>query len=546
MTETRKQPDTETAAVHHEEKSWSEARGQLVLEPERRHLQALADHLRKHEGVVVRIFDADGTLVLDSAPPGERCTADVETCRRVLEGGPAADKQDGAVTVMPIRRSSVCFGSIVACGAEGSDKDLSQRSTGAVLDAMLDILAEESSKEHEIDSLASELALRYEEIELLYEIDEKIPLRSYPANVVQYVAEKVFDAIDCSCLAWISCDDGGRGQRGDCHIFWNPSGSDGHAPQAGGGEPLPPSTMLRLEAEQLARAVAERSMKTGEPLTIGNLENDPELGSFATELHALICLPLKVQKDFYGCLVAFKARNSEFTSYELKLMGTLARKGAFVIRDSHLYEDLDSLFFNLIKLLVNTIENKDEYTKGHSQRVRAFTMRLATLMGLPKAELDILNVSGLLHDIGKQGIPDAILKKEGKLTEEERAMINTHPIRGVNLIKHIKQFATCLPHIRHHHERIDGKGYPDGLKGDDIPLGARVIAVADTYDALTSDRCYRPRFTKEKALTIVREVAGTQLDADVANLLLDNHEDFAETTQGAQPDVSKHLVSSMA
>jgi len=544
MTETRKQADIKTAARRAEE-SWPEARGQLVLEPERTHLQALADHLRKHEGVVVRIFDADGALVLDSAPPGERCTADVAACRRVLAGNTASDEQDADVTVMPIKRASICFGSIVACGPEGSDKRLSQRSTGAVLDAMLDILAEESSKEHEIDSLAGELALRYEEIELLYEIDEKIPLRSYPANVVEYVAEKVFDAIDCSCLAWISREEGDRGLQGNCRLFWNPSKSDSHAARAGNGEPMAPSTMLRLEAEQLARAVAERSMKTGEPLTISNVENDPELGSFTTELHAVLCLPLRVQQDLYGCLVAFKAQETEFTSYELKLMGTLARKGAFVIRDSRLYEDLDSLFFNLIKLLVNTIENKDEYTKGHSQRVKAFTVRLAALMNLPKTEIDILNVSGLLHDIGKQGIPDAILKKEGKLTEEERAMINTHPTRGVNLIKHIKQFATCLPHIRHHHERIDGKGYPDGLKGDDIPLGARIIAVADTYDALTSDRCYRPRFTKDKALTIVEEVAGTQLDADVAKLLLDNHEEFAMSTQGARPDASKDLVTSM-
>ena len=125
------------------------------------------------------------------------------------------------------------------------------------------------------------------------------------------------------------------------------------------------------------------------------------------------------------------------------------------------------------------------------------------------------------------------MKKEGKLTEEERALINTHPIRGVNLIKHIKQFEKCLPNIRHHHERIDGNGYPDGLKGEQIPLGARIIAVADTYDALTSDRCYRPRFTSHKAFDIIEEVRGTQLDADIAKLLLDNREEFARYSQSA-------------
>jgi HD-GYP domain-containing protein (c-di-GMP phosphodiesterase class II) len=103
----------------------------------------------------------------------------------------------------------------------------------------------------------------------------------------------------------------------------------------------------------------------------------------------------------------------------------------------------------------------------------------------------------------------------------------------VNLIKHIKQFEKCLPHIRHHHERIDGGGYPDGLKGEEIPLGARIIAVADTYDALTSDRCYRPRFSTDKAFTIIEEVAGTQLDPDVARALLENREEFESQSQMA-------------
>jgi len=216
----------------------------------------------------------------------------------------------------------------------------------------------------------------------------------------------------------------------------------------------------------------------------------------------------------------------------------LARKSAFVIRDSRLYEDLDSLFFNLIKLLVNTIENKDEYTKGHSQRVKTFTVRLAELMDLPKPEVETLNLSGLLHDIGKQGIQDAVLKKEGKLNDEEFDLIKTHPICGVNLLKHIKQFEKCLPHIRHHHERIDGKGYPDGLRGEEIPGGARIIAVADTYDALTSNRCYRPRFLADKAFDIIEEASGTQLDPDVVQVLLRNRSEFERYSRSAQADGS--------
>ena len=515
--------------------------GQLMLDTERKQLTALADHLLRHEGVVVRVFDASGKLTLDSAADDPPCAPPDDECRDFLKRSCASCRQDDSpqcvtcprgrgVKVLPIHRSSVYFGSVVACSADETES-LEDRSTGTVLDAMIEILAEQSSKEHEIDSLAGELALRYEEIELLYEIDENIPLRSYTSSVMEYVAQKCFAVINCSCVAWIAAPAAQSGSRpsvtsiaarGDCQIFWDP-GQAGTAP-----------TMLRLEAEQLARAIAERCTKTGKAQSIADVDNDSELGgAFASELNSILCLPLKIETDFYGCLITFKPRSDQFTSYELKLVTALARKSAFVMRDSRLYEDLDSLFFNLIKLLVNTIENKDEYTKGHSQRVRTFTVRLAELMGQPKTEIETLNLSGLLHDIGKQGIPDAILKKEGKLTEDERTMINTHPIRGVNLIKHITQFEKCLPYIRHHHERIDGGGYPDGLKGEEIPLGARIIAVADTYDALSSDRCYRPRFDMQKAFDIIEEVSGTQLDADIVRLFLDNRTEFARYSQHA-------------
>jgi HD-GYP domain-containing protein (c-di-GMP phosphodiesterase class II) len=519
------------------------ATGQLMVEPERRHLEALAAHLRRKEGVNVRVYDAAGRLVLDgddvhgssdtTVPRGRgSCREEADGCRDFLAATCATCRDRGTaecvtcprgrgVRVLPITRSSVYFGSLVACG----DGDPETRSSGAVLDAMTEILAEQSSKEHEIDSLANELALRYEEIGILYEIDKKIPLRSPTSRVIEYVAEKAFAVINCSCLAWVANavhSDALNAVPGECRVFGNPADS---------GEP---GTMMRVEAEQLARALAQRCAREARPITISNLETDPELGAFANELNAVLCLPLDVESDFYGAFIVFKPRHEQFTSYELKLMTALARKSAFVIRDSRLYEDLDALFFNLIKLLVNTIEQKDEYTKGHSQRVRQFTVRLAELLGLEKPAIDTLNLSGLLHDIGKQGIPDDILKKPGQLDDDERAQINTHPVRGVNLIKHIKQFEPCLPHIRHHHERIDGKGYPDGLSGDEIPLGARIIAVADTFDALTSDRCYRPRHTPDRAFRIIEEVAGTQLDPTVARLLLDHRDEFARQAQAAQ------------
>jgi HD-GYP domain-containing protein (c-di-GMP phosphodiesterase class II) len=517
--------------------------GELMVEPERQYLETLADHLRRNEGVSVRVYDAFGRPVLSprsSAPATDRapaandaaCSESSGGCRDFLASACASCRDNATeacvrcpngrgVRVLPISSSSVYFGSLVACGENASGPG----SGRAVLEAMTKILAEQSSKEHEIDSLANELALRYEEIGILYEIDEKIPLRSHTSRVIEYVAEKAFAVINCSCLAWVANgaeSDALNASPGECRVFWNPANDHEE------------DTLLRLEAEQLARSLALRCARESGPVTISNLDNDSDLRAFADALNVVLCLPLVVETDYYGAFVIFKPRGDQFTSYELKLMTALARKSAFVIRDSRLYEDLDALFFNLIKLLVNTIEQKDEYTKGHSQRVRQFTVRLAELLELDRTEIDTLNLSGLLHDIGKQGIPDNVLKKEGKLDDDERALINTHSVRGVNLIKHIKQFERCLPHIRHHHERIDGRGYPDGLRGGQIPLGARIIAVADTFDALTSDRCYRPRFTTDKAFTIIEEVAGAQLDKEIAGLLLDHRDEFSRQVQTAQ------------
>ena len=506
----------------------SSVTGQLVLDRDRSYLTELAGHLYRQKGVTVHIYDADGNLAMSSPGNGAAPQPDdgqAELLRRLCNECRETDtvrrltSPDGrGIEAKPIRNSSSYFGTLVASGPDTDS--LAARSTHVVLDAMLEVLAEESSKEHEIESLAGELALRYEEIELLYEIDEKIPLRSYTSNVIEFVAEKAFSVLECSCLASVGIDTEVAGMGEGCRLFWAPDRVE------------PPSTVLQIEAEQTARQLAARCVRTGKPEVIVNLNRHPELRTHSYEFGSAMAQLLIVESDSYGCLVAFKPVGEPFSSYHLKLMSAIARKSAFVIRDSRLYEDLDNLFFNLIRLLVNTIENKDRYTKGHSQRVKTFTVRLAELMGLPRAEIDTLNLAGLLHDIGKQGIPDAVLKKEGELTDEEMAMIKTHPVRGVNLIQHINQFRPCLPLIRHHHEQIDGRGYPDGLKGDEIPLGARIIAVADTYDALTSDRCYRSRFPTAGAFRVIEKAAGNQLDPQVVGLLLDNREEFARYSQG--------------
>lgn len=168
-----------------------------------------------------------------------------------------------------------------------------------------------------------------------------------------------------------------------------------------------------------------------------------------------------------------------------------------------------------VRALAEAVDAKDEYTRGHSQRVAQYARSIAEALGLDKGFIDLVYVSGTLHDVGKIGVPDAILKKEGRLTDDELAAIRRHPELGEKIVAQIPQLKDVLPGVRWHHERWDGFGYPDGLKGDEIPLLARILALADTYDAMTSDRPYRKGIPEQIAIDEIVRNAGTQFDPDL-------------------------------
>jgi HD-GYP domain-containing protein (c-di-GMP phosphodiesterase class II) len=183
-------------------------------------------------------------------------------------------------------------------------------------------------------------------------------------------------------------------------------------------------------------------------------------------------------------------------------------------------EENRALFMGSIQMLAGAVDEKDPYTRGHSDRVTRYSLMIAKEMNLPATFMETLQVSAQLHDVGKIGIEDHILKKPGALTEEEFEVMKTHTTKGANILRPVTQLAEMLPGIELHHEALDGRGYPYGLKGDQIPLLARVIAVADTFDALTTNRPYQQAHTPDQALQIIKNLAGKRLDpAAVAALL---------------------------
>ncbi len=189
------------------------------------------------------------------------------------------------------------------------------------------------------------------------------------------------------------------------------------------------------------------------------------------------------------------------------------------LRDKN--DELEKAYLDTIGILRQTVEARDPYTRGHSDRVSEFAVLIGKKMGLDEKTLHTLKIGGLFHDIGKIGIPDSILLKESKLSDEEYSQIKNHPTIGAHILGNAKVFQDIIPIVKHHHERYDGKGYPSQLAGTDIPLIARITAVADAFDAMTSRRTYRDSIPIDKVKEEIARCSGTQFDPEIAKLFLD-------------------------
>ena len=189
------------------------------------------------------------------------------------------------------------------------------------------------------------------------------------------------------------------------------------------------------------------------------------------------------------------------------------------LRDKN--QELERAYLDTIGILRQTVEAKDPYTRGHSDRVSEYSVLIGKKLGLDENTLHILKIGGLFHDIGKIGIPDSILLKESKLSDEEYSQIKNHPMIGVHMLGDAAIFTDILPIVKHHHERYDGRGYPSQLVGDDIPYVARIAAVADTFDAMTSKRSYRNSLPIDVVRAEIERCSGTQFDPNIAKVFLD-------------------------
>ncbi|HPC00582.1 MAG TPA: response regulator [Syntrophales bacterium] len=236
---------------------------------------------------------------------------------------------------------------------------------------------------------------------------------------------------------------------------------------------------------------------------------------------SLICVPLTIRGQAFGVLTARKRKNrGVFRTRDLKYLTSLAKRASLNLENKLLYESLYQNILNTCKSLIDSIQLRDHYTQEHCRRVTEHALRTARSLGCDHATLESLKISGQLHDLGKIAIPDHILLKPDRLADDEYAVIKTHSTVGARILESIALFDRERETILHHHERWDGRGYPDGLQGEEIPLAARIIAVADTYDAITNNRPYRQARDREWAVAQLLANRGTQFDGEVVDHFL--------------------------
>ena len=239
-------------------------------------------------------------------------------------------------------------------------------------------------------------------------------------------------------------------------------------------------------------------------------------------LRSVMAIPLCAKDKFLGVLMlARKLGHDPLSNLDLQIINALSMQTSIFIENVKLYENLRNNYLSTVRAFAQAVEAKDKYTHGHSENVMKYTVALGKHMGINGQELEHIKYAGLLHDIGKIGISEAILNKPGKLTDEEYGQIKKHPELGARIISNIPFLSQLVVLVQHHHEFYNGKGYPFGLSGDEIPLGSRLLSVSDTYEAMTSDRPYRKAMSQEKALKILREERGAQFDPVVVDAFLE-------------------------
>jgi HD-GYP domain-containing protein (c-di-GMP phosphodiesterase class II) len=351
----------------------------------------------------------------------------------------------------------------------------------------------------ELDSLSGQLADTYEELSLIYQVSGGMKINRRPGEFFKEVCVDLLEVMGVGGVGVALA--GNHSQR--------------QAPAIYGSISLPNEILARISQEIPSLLATQKT-----PILINNLAEHPAFNWLAEYAQQILAVPMQREDATLGCLFALEKSIGEFDSQDAKLLFSLANESAIYLENAILYDDVHGLMMGLLHSLTSAVDAKDSYTCGHSERVALLARELSDVIGLSEELSDRIYMAGLLHDVGKIGVPEAVLQKTGKLTVEEFDQMKKHPAIGARILKDVPQISDLIPGVLHHHERFDGRGYPAKLSGHDIPLMGRIICLADCFDAMTSNRTYRQALPLEVALLEIRRAAGTQFDPELADSFL--------------------------
>lgn len=363
------------------------------------------------------------------------------------------------------------------------------------------------ARDKESDPVASSHMLRFHPDELvkshralsvLYAADEVFELSSDPGEVVERLASLVMKSLQPLQVVVLLSDEG-RAELMPKVVL--PKGRNDDRPA-------------------LSRSLVRMILEEREAVLLEDVRQQVDLGDSIVrqldDIRSVMAVPIKARDEVIGILqVVSSSSCPPFNEDDLRVLVALASKTGAVLDGARLYRELHQLFVSTTQALIDALEAKDPYTRGHSDRVAGYSVALGREVGLSEAELGDLHHAASLHDLGKIGMPDRILHSTDKLSVEEFARVKEHPVVGARLLRNIPLLQRSIDGVRHHHEAWDGSGYPDGLADREIPVIARVIAVADIFDALTSDRTYRQALSPAEAMEELSRLSGSKLDPEL-------------------------------
>jgi len=351
------------------------------------------------------------------------------------------------------------------------------------------------SAEQLLEHFSQRLMQSYEETYSLFRILRLLACAPDPMQQIRLVCTNVQQVLPFGWVAAVF--------RSDAHVV----------PELRGRVVLTGEVSNEAVFEQKLRLACDslRGNEWTKVLVVGQHELATMTGS------EVVCDPITFDEHVVGLLVAGgkQTENGEIASPEMQFLDAVAEFiGTFHENAARFFEQR-AMSIGTIEALTAAIDAKDPYTRGHSERVAALAKQIAHAYGIEEAEAERIRTAGIVHDVGKIGVPERVLCKPGKLDDEEFALIKMHPEIGHRILKGVVLLEHTLPGVLHHHERFDGKGYPHGLAGEQIPLQARILGIADTFDAMSSSRSYRPAMPREKVLAEIARCAGSQFDPSV-------------------------------